>query len=48
MRRSWERAKRAEEAKDVLMRELQHRTKNDFAVAASLLQLQDARKRTRD
>lgn len=40
MRRSWERAKRAEEAKDVLMRELQHRTKNDFAVAASLLQLQ--------
>jgi two-component sensor histidine kinase len=40
LRIGWERAVEAEQAKDVLYRELSHRTKNDFAMAASVLGLQ--------
>jgi two-component system, sensor histidine kinase PdtaS len=40
LRNGWERAVAAEASKDVLLRELQHRTKNDLATAASVLSLQ--------
>jgi two-component sensor histidine kinase len=40
LRSGWEKAVSAERAKDVLYRELAHRTKNDFAMAASVLNLQ--------
>ena len=40
LRKGWERAVEAERAKDLLYRELGHRTKNDFAMAASVLTLQ--------
>jgi two-component sensor histidine kinase len=40
LRKGWEKAVEAERAKDLLYRELHHRTKNDFAMAASLLNLQ--------
>jgi two-component system, sensor histidine kinase PdtaS len=40
LRKGWERAVEAERAKDLLYRELAHRTKNDFAMAASMLGLQ--------
>lgn len=40
LRKGWERAVEAERAKDLLYRELAHRTKNDFAMAASMLSLQ--------
>jgi hypothetical protein len=40
LRKGWERAVTAERTKDVLYRELGHRTKNDFAMAASVLNLQ--------
>ena len=40
MRKGWERAIDAERAKDLLYRELRHRTKNDLAMAASVLNLQ--------
>ena len=40
LRKGWEKAVAAERAKDVLYRELAHRTKNDFAMAASVLNLQ--------
>jgi hypothetical protein len=37
LRKGWERAVTAEQIKDLLYRELAHRTKNDFAMAASVL-----------
>src|SRR6188474_2960948 len=40
LRKGWERALEAEQAKDLLDRELRHRTKNDFAMAVSVLNLQ--------
>ena len=40
LRKGWERALEAERAKDLLYRELRHRTKNDFAMAVSVLNLQ--------
>jgi two-component sensor histidine kinase len=40
LRKGWERAVEAERAKDLLYRELRHRTKNDFAMAVSVLNLQ--------
>jgi two-component sensor histidine kinase len=40
LRVGWEKAIAAERVKDVLYRELSHRTKNDFAMAASMLNLQ--------
>lgn len=40
LRKGWERAIEAEGVKDVLYRELGHRTKNDLALAASVLNLQ--------
>jgi two-component sensor histidine kinase len=40
LRKGWERAIDAERAKDLLYRELRHRTKNDLAMAASVLNLQ--------
>jgi two-component sensor histidine kinase len=40
LRKGWEKAIEAERVKDLLYRELRHRTKNDFAMAASLLNLQ--------
>ena len=40
LRKGWERAVEAERTKDLLYRELGHRTKNDFAMAASVLTLQ--------
>jgi two-component sensor histidine kinase len=40
LRKGWERAVEAEGVKDVLYRELGHRTKNDLALAASVLNLQ--------
>jgi two-component sensor histidine kinase len=40
LRKGWEKAIEAERAKDLLYRELLHRTKNDFAMAASVLSLQ--------
>jgi len=40
LRKGWERAVKAEGSKDVLYRELRHRTKNDFAMASSVLALQ--------
>jgi two-component sensor histidine kinase len=40
LRQGWERAIDAERIKDVLYRELGHRTKNDFALAGSVLMLQ--------
>jgi two-component sensor histidine kinase len=40
LRQGWERAIDAEGIKDVLYRELGHRTKNDFALAGSVLMLQ--------
>jgi K+-sensing histidine kinase KdpD len=40
LRKGWERAIEAEGAKDLLYRELRHRTKNDFAMAVSVLNLQ--------
>jgi two-component system, sensor histidine kinase PdtaS len=40
LRKGWERAIEAERAKDLLYRELRHRTKNDFAMAVSVLNLQ--------
>jgi K+-sensing histidine kinase KdpD len=40
LRKGWERAIEAEGAKDLLYRELRHRTKNDFAMVVSVLNLQ--------
>src|SRR5262249_57679278 len=40
MRKALERAVRAEAEKDLLLRELSHRSRNNFAVAASVLALQ--------
>jgi len=40
LRKGWERAAEAERIKDLLYRELGHRTKNDLAMAASVLTLQ--------
>ncbi len=40
LRKGWERAIEAERAKGLLYRELRHRTKNDFAMAVSVLNLQ--------
>jgi two-component sensor histidine kinase len=40
LRHEWERAVSAEQTKDLLMRELQHRTKNDLSTAAAVLTLQ--------
>jgi two-component sensor histidine kinase len=40
LRTGWERAIAAERANDLLYRELCHRTKNDFSMAASMLNLQ--------
>jgi two-component system, sensor histidine kinase PdtaS len=40
LRKGWERTVEAERVKDVLYRELRHRTKNDLAMAASVLNLQ--------
>jgi two-component sensor histidine kinase len=40
LRVGWERAINAEKQKAVLLRELQHRTKNEFALAAAILRLQ--------
>jgi two-component sensor histidine kinase len=40
LRKGWERAVEAEGVKDVLYRELSHRTKNDLSLAASVLNLQ--------
>jgi len=40
LHKGWERALEAEQAKDLLYRELRHRTKNDFAMAVSVLNLQ--------
>jgi two-component sensor histidine kinase len=40
LRLGWERAIKAEEQKAILLRELQHRTKNEFALAAAMLRLQ--------
>ena len=40
LRKGWERAVEAERIKDLLYRELGHRTKNDLAMAASVLTLQ--------
>lgn len=40
LRIGWERTIEAERVKDVLYRELRHRTKNDLAMAASVLNLQ--------
>ena len=40
LRKGWERAIEAERAKDLLYRELRRRTKNDFAMAVSVLNLQ--------
>jgi len=40
MRKGLERAERAEAEKDLLLRELSHRSRNNFAVAASVLALQ--------
>lgn len=40
MRKGWERAVAAERAKDLLYRELAHRTKNDFMLVSSLLGVQ--------
>jgi two-component sensor histidine kinase len=40
LRHEWERAVSAEATKDLLLRELQHRTKNDLATAAAVLSLQ--------
>ncbi len=47
LRKGWERAIEAERAKDLLYRELSHRTKNDFTMAASVLNLQ-ARSQTNE
>jgi len=40
LRKGWERAVAAERAKDLLYRELAHRTKNDFMLVSSLLGVQ--------
>jgi two-component system, sensor histidine kinase PdtaS len=40
LRKGWEKAVEAEAAKDLLYRELAHRTKNDLAMAAAVLRLQ--------
>jgi two-component system, sensor histidine kinase PdtaS len=40
LRRAWERAAAAEQAKDLLLRELGHRTKNNLAMAISMLSMQ--------
>jgi hypothetical protein len=40
LRVGWERAVTAEKQKGLLLRELQHRTKNEFALAAAMLRLQ--------
>jgi two-component sensor histidine kinase len=40
LRLGWERAIKAEQQKAILLRELQHRTKNEFALAAAMLRLQ--------
>jgi two-component sensor histidine kinase len=40
LRVGWERAINAEKQKAILLRELQHRTKNEFALAAAILRLQ--------
>jgi two-component sensor histidine kinase len=40
LRRAWERAVAAEQAKDVLLQELGHRTRNNLAMAISVLSLQ--------
>lgn len=40
LRIGWERALKAEKQKALLLRELQHRTKNEFALAAAMLRLQ--------
>jgi two-component system, sensor histidine kinase PdtaS len=40
LRTAWERATAAERAKDILLRELSHRTKNSLAMVISLLTLQ--------
>jgi two-component sensor histidine kinase len=48
MRKGWEKAIEAQHVKDLLYRELRHRTKNDFAMAASLLNLQARAQPSRD
>lgn len=40
LRKAWERAVEAERAKDLLLQELRHRTKNDLAMVISVLALQ--------
>jgi two-component sensor histidine kinase len=40
LQRAWERAASAEQAKDLLLRELGHRTKNNLAMAISMLSMQ--------
>lgn len=40
LRQGWERTAKAEHTKDLLYRELSHRTKNDLAMAASVLTMQ--------
>lgn len=40
LRTAWERAAAAEQAKDVLLQELAHRTKNNLAIVLSILSLQ--------
>ena len=40
LRHGWERAAKAEHSKDLLYRELSHRTKNDLAMAAAVLTMQ--------
>jgi hypothetical protein len=40
LRKAWERAVEAERAKDLLLEELRHRTKNDLAMVISVLALQ--------
>jgi two-component sensor histidine kinase len=48
LRKGWEKAIDAERVKDMLYLELRHRTKNDFAMAASLLNLQARSQPSRD
>jgi two-component sensor histidine kinase len=40
LRMAWERAAAAEQAKDLLLRELAHRTKNNLAIVTSILSMQ--------
>jgi len=46
LRVGWEHAVTAEKQKAVLLRELQHRTKNEFALAAAILRLGPAKQGT--